>query len=224
MVASLFQLYGLFWAILGLSVVAKGMDSTQRNRTYQKPDPVTYVRLKRVRFIAARRGAAISFSCFSDPLTNWYKETENGKQQELMNNSRIQMTRNDSVMIMQIRKLQHVDNGIYFCERNNSYRNGKMQSKRCGTELRVIGVSTFEQVQSRHTLKDAIIVIQTILLVLFLSMPLFLTTGKGESKKASAEDHTYEGLTVELADTYEDITIYQDTAQKWDLGEHPCEE
>ncbi|KAH0626965.1 hypothetical protein JD844_002294 [Phrynosoma platyrhinos] len=164
------------------------MDNTETNRNYHKSDPVTFLKLKRVRFVAARRGATISFSCLSDSWANWYKESENGKHQELKNNSRIQMTRNDSVMMVQIR------------------------------------VSTFEQVQNRHTLKDTIIVIQTILLVLFLSMPLFLTTGKGESKKASAEDHTYEGLTVELADTYEDITTYQDTAQKWDLGEHPCEE
>ncbi|XP_067325607.1 B-cell antigen receptor complex-associated protein beta chain [Anolis sagrei] len=210
MATSLFQLSGLSWAIFGLLLVAT--------------DSATSLTLKRARFIAARRGATISFSCSFNSLSNWYKETENGKREEVVNNSRIQMFRNDTVMMMQIRKLQQVDSGIYSYERNKSYKGGKMEQQHCGTELRVMGVSTFEQVQSRHTLKDAIIVVQTILLVLFLSMPLFLTMRKGESKEASAEDHTYEGLQVELADTYEDITTYQDTAQKWDLGEHPCEE
>ncbi|XP_013928523.1 PREDICTED: B-cell antigen receptor complex-associated protein beta chain [Thamnophis sirtalis] len=119
---------------------------------------------------------------------------------------------------MRINKLQHTDNGIYHCKNKDSLK------ATCGTELKVMGISTYEQVQSRHNVKDAIILIQTILLVLFVSIPVLLTQGKGDRKDASGEDHTYEGLTVELADTYEDIGVYQDRPEKWDLGEHPCEE
>ncbi|XP_062972871.1 B-cell antigen receptor complex-associated protein beta chain [Elgaria multicarinata webbii] len=207
MAASLFQLCGVFWTTLGLFLVVT--------------DTSASVSWTNSRFIAARRGSHITLSCSSNSMVNWYKENEKGKYQNLMNDSRIHVTRNELKVMIKIEKIQYTDSGIYFCESNNSYKSRKIH---CGTELRVMGISTFEQVQNRHTLKDAIIVIQSILLVLFVSIPLFLTLGKGEHKDASGEDHTYEGLMVELADTYEDIGTYQDRAEKWDLGEHPCEE
>uniref|UniRef100_A0A8C7DXC0 Immunoglobulin domain-containing protein n=1 Tax=Naja naja TaxID=35670 RepID=A0A8C7DXC0_NAJNA len=163
-------------------------------------------------------GARISLHCSFGSLASWYKETEQDNHQEIMNSSRIHVTRNTSVVKMQINKLQHTDNGIYYCKSQD------LSKPSCGTELKVMGIRTFEQVQSHHNMKDAIILIQTILLVLFVSLPVFLTQGKGDRKDASGEEHTYEGLTVELVDTYEDIGVYQDRPEKWDLAEHPCEE
>ncbi|XP_015687789.1 B-cell antigen receptor complex-associated protein beta chain [Protobothrops mucrosquamatus] len=222
MAASSFWICRDFGATLGLLLVVTGMTitkaSSERNNISQKQDTTTFMNVINTRFIAARGGARISLSCSFDSLASWYKEIEQEEYQEIMNSSRVHVTRNNSVVMMQINKLQHTDSGIYHCRIKAS------RKPSCGTELKVMGISTYEQVQSRHNVKDAIILIQTILLVLFVSMPVFLTQGKGDRKDASGEEHTYEGLTVELADTYEDIGAYQDRPEKWDLGEHPCEE
>ncbi|XP_034271889.1 B-cell antigen receptor complex-associated protein beta chain [Pantherophis guttatus] len=222
MAASSFWICRDFGATLGLLLVVTGMTitkaSSERNNISQKQDITTFTNVINTRFIAARGGARISLSCSFGSLASWHKETEQGNSQEIMNSSRVHVTKNTSMVMMQIHKLQHTDNGIYHCKIKDSLKPS------CGTELKVMGISTYEQVQSRHNVKDAIILIQTILLVLFVSIPVLLTQGKGDRKDASGEDHTYEGLTVELADTYEDIGVYQDRPEKWDLGEHPCEE
>ncbi|KAL8175707.1 UNVERIFIED_CONTAM: hypothetical protein K2H54_005708 [Gekko kuhli] len=141
----------------------------------------------------------------------------------LENSSRVWVNYNSPKATVNITKLQRTDNGIYFCESNDEKERMTTQ-QHCGTELRVMGISTYEQVQERNTMKDTIILVQSILLFMFVSFPLFMILGKGDGKEAPGEDHTYEGLAVELADTYEDIGTYQDKAEKWDLGEHPCEE
>ncbi|KAJ7313465.1 hypothetical protein JRQ81_004861 [Phrynocephalus forsythii] len=210
MAASFVQLYGISWVTTGLLFGVTG-SVPPLERTH-------------IRFIAARRGSTIHLNCTSYREAKWYKKSENGKDQELTNTSRIHLTVNGSVMMMSIQKIEHIDNGIYSCKVNNLDSNGTRQSWCCGTELKVMGASTFKHVQDRHMLKDIIILIQSILLVVFLSMPLLLMRGKGDSKDSSHEDHTYEGLAVEMADTYEDIGIYQDKAEKWNLGEQPSEE
>ncbi|KFQ13299.1 B-cell antigen receptor complex-associated protein beta chain, partial [Leptosomus discolor] len=86
------------------------------------------------------------------------------------------------------------------------------------------GHSSIQQLQSRNTLKDAIIIIQSILLVIFISVPMLLFLDKGEGKEIPEEDHTYEGLEVEQMATYEDITPFRDVKAKWTVGEHPGEE
>ncbi|KAG8139872.1 hypothetical protein E2320_002616 [Naja naja] len=222
MAASSFRICRDFGANLVFLLIVTGMTitktSTERNGVSQKQDTTTFINVMNTRFIAARGGARISLHCSFGSLASWYKETEQDNHQEIMNSSRIHVTRNTSVVKMQINKLQHTDNGIYYCKSQD------LSKPSCGTELKVMGIRTFEQVQSHHNMKDAIILIQTILLVLFVSLPVFLTQGKGDRKDASGEEHTYEGLTVELVDTYEDIGVYQDRPEKWDLAEHPCEE
>ncbi|XP_066487337.1 B-cell antigen receptor complex-associated protein beta chain [Tiliqua scincoides] len=212
----------MFWATQSILHVVSGVKdigSTSTNQEYQhKPAVLSNSRPLGMRFIAARFGSKVTLNCYSSSPVSWYKETENGKRQELVNNPRIEVESINSSSVIKIKKLQLADSGTYFCE--NKKREKQLC---CGTELKVMGISTFEQVKSRNTLKDTIILIQTVLLVLFVSIPVFLTLGKDDSKKAP-EDHTYEGLTVELADTYEDIGTYQDKAEKWDLAEHPSEE
>ncbi|KAM7029646.1 B-cell antigen receptor complex-associated protein beta chain isoform 3-T3 [Acridotheres tristis] len=111
------------------------------------------------------------------------------------------------------------DKGIYVCDRKGLLQKKELHS--CGTELRVMGTSSIKQVQNRHTLKDAIIIIQSILLVIFISIPILFFLDKGEEKKSPEEDHTYEGLEVEQMATYEDITPFRDVKAKWTVGEHP---
>ena len=94
--------------------------------------PATSLELTHVRFIAAKRGSTIYFHCIPDAKAKWYKTSENGKEQELTNNSRIHLAVNDSRMTMRIKKIEGTDSGIYFCARNISYGC-------CGTELKVMG-------------------------------------------------------------------------------------
>lgn len=214
----MFQVCGMFWATLGILHMVSGMEDTRSTTNHQESAVSSNRKPLGMRFIAARLGSKVTLNCHSTSPVSWYKVTENGKRQEVVSNSKIEVGMVNSSSVIEIKKLQLADSGTYICENKK-----RKKQPCCGTELKVMGISTFEQVQNRNTLKDTIILIQTILLVLFVSIPVFLTLGKDDSKKAP-EDHTYEGLTVELADTYEDIGTYQDKAEKWDLAEHPCEE
>ncbi|KAM3823258.1 B-cell antigen receptor complex-associated protein beta chain-like isoform 1-T1 [Vipera latastei] len=175
MAASSFWICRDFGATLGLLLVVTGMTitkaSSERNIS-QKQDTTTFMNVLNTCFIAARGGARISLSCSFGSLASWHKETEQDKYQEIMNSSRVHVTSNTSMVMIQINKLQHADSGIYHCMIKDSLK------PFCGTELKVMGISTYEQVQSRHKVKDAIILIQTILLVLFMSIPVFLTQRK----------------------------------------------
>ncbi|XP_032091800.1 B-cell antigen receptor complex-associated protein beta chain-like [Thamnophis elegans] len=204
--------------ITGMAILLQRMTivkaSGERNNISQKQDATTFMNVINTRFIAARGGSRITLSCYFGTQASWHKETDQGKHQEIMNSSRVHVTRNTSIVVMRINKLQNNDNGIYHFKSKNSLK------ATCGTELKVMGISTYEQVQSRHNVKDAIILIQTILLVLFVSIPVLLTQGK----VSEWNSHNRSGLMVELADTYEDIGVYQDRPEKWDFGEHLCEE
>uniref|UniRef100_A0A8C5WXF9 Immunoglobulin domain-containing protein n=1 Tax=Laticauda laticaudata TaxID=8630 RepID=A0A8C5WXF9_LATLA len=139
-------------------------------------DTITFINVINTRFIAARGGARISLSCSFGSLASWYKESEQDKYQEIMNSSRVHVTRNATAVTMQINKLQHTDSGIYHCMSQD------LLKPTCGTELKIMGSRTYKQVQNHHNVKDAIILIQTILLVLFVSVPVFLTQGKVSEK------------------------------------------
>uniref|UniRef100_A0A2K6LB97 CD79b molecule n=1 Tax=Rhinopithecus bieti TaxID=61621 RepID=A0A2K6LB97_RHIBE len=94
----------------------------------------------------------------------------------------------------------------------------------CGTELRVMGFSTLAQLKQRNTLKDGIIMIQTLLIILFIIVPIFLLLDKDDSKAGTEEDHTYEGLDIDQTATYEDIVTLRTGEVKWSVGEHPGQE
>ncbi|XP_060111966.1 B-cell antigen receptor complex-associated protein beta chain [Heteronotia binoei] len=208
MAASSFWVWAMVFTVLGVCPVASGASRSDH--------------LKNPRFIAVRWGSRVSFSCVSSSGVSWVKEKQ-GERKVLENSSRVQIMNNSSVSTLNITKLQHMDSGTYFCESRDEKEKMTMQH-RCGTELKIMGISTYEQVQDRNTMKDTIILIQSVLLFMFVSFPVFMILVKGDGEEAPGEDHTYEGLAVELADTYEDIGTYQDKAEKWDLTEHPCEE
>lgn len=96
-------------------------------------DITTFMNVINTRFIAARGGARISLSCSFGSLASWHKETGQGYSQEITNTSRVHVTRNTSMVMMQINKLQHTDNGIYHCKIKDSLK------PTCGTELKVMG-------------------------------------------------------------------------------------
>ncbi|XP_034362915.1 B-cell antigen receptor complex-associated protein beta chain isoform X2 [Arvicanthis niloticus] len=86
------------------------------------------------------------------------------------------------------------------------------------------GFSTLDQMQRRNTLKDGIIMIQTLLIILFIIVPIFLLLDKDDSKAGMEEDHTYEGLNIDQTATYEDIVTLRTGEVKWSVGEHPGQE
>ncbi|NXE13394.1 CD79B protein, partial [Lophotis ruficrista] len=183
------------------------------------------------RYMAAKKNMPVHFICYSrEPESmQWYKTVEDSDDVfELDHNtSHYSIERKDNFINFTIFKITYKDNGIYVCDSKNLTAE-KKRPHSCGTELRVMGHSNIQQIQSRNTLKDAIIIIQSILLVVFISVPMLLFLDKvsdgGEGKESPEEDHTYEGLEVEQMATYEDITPFRDVKAKWTVGEHPGEE
>nr|KAF6415270.1 CD79b molecule [Molossus molossus] len=86
------------------------------------------------------------------------------------------------------------------------------------------GFSTLAQLKRRNTLKDSIIMIQTLLIILFITVPIFLLLDKDDNKAGMEEDHTYEGLNIDQTATYEDIVTLRTGEVKWSVGEHPGQE
>ncbi|NXU48342.1 CD79B protein, partial [Turnix velox] len=179
-----------------------------------------------LRYMAAKRNMPVHFLCFTKEPQNmqWYKTKEDGGVlQQLDINPRYMIKRQDRFINFTISRVTYEDNGVYVCDSKNM-TGQKQRPGLCGTELRVMGHSNIYQIQNRNTLKDAIIIIQSILLVVFISIPFILFLDKGERKQIPEEDHTYEGLEVEQMATYEDITPFRDVKAKWTVGEHPGEE
>ncbi|NXU25322.1 CD79B protein, partial [Thalassarche chlororhynchos] len=185
-----------------------------------------------LRYVAAKKNMPVHFICYSQEphSVQWYKMAEDSDDvYELdRSTSRYSIERKDKFINFTIFRITYKDNGIYVCDSKNLTAE-KRQPHLCGTELRVMGHSNIQQIQSRNTLKDAIIIIQSILLVIFISVPMLLFLDKvsdsvSSSKESLEEDHTYEGLEVEQMATYEDITPFRDVKAKWTVGEHPGEE
>ncbi|XP_062490730.1 B-cell antigen receptor complex-associated protein beta chain isoform X1 [Pezoporus occidentalis] len=178
------------------------------------------------RFVGAKRNTPIQFICyFEDPHSiQWYKLAEGSDDFHELSTStpRYSIQTTENFTSFTISSITYEDNGIYVCDRKNL--TAQQRPHDCGTQLKVLSHSNIRQVQSRNTLKDAIIIIQSILLVVFISVPILLFLNKGEGKESLEEDHTYEGLEVEQMATYEDITPFRDVKAKWTVGEHPGEE
>ncbi|XP_063261060.1 B-cell antigen receptor complex-associated protein beta chain isoform X1 [Prinia subflava] len=196
--------------------------SSAGNSTGAKCPPV----YQNLRYVAVKKNMPIYLICYSqDPqVMQWYKTAEDRDDLSVLNQTTpsYSIERTNASINLTLFRATSQDNGIYVCDRKGLVQKEKLHS--CGTELRVMGTSSIQQVQNRNTLKDAIIIIQSILLVIFISIPILLFLDKGEEKKTPEEDHTYEGLEVEQMATYEDITPFRDVKAKWAVGEHPGEE
>ncbi|XP_054505705.2 B-cell antigen receptor complex-associated protein beta chain isoform X2 [Agelaius phoeniceus] len=187
----------LLLVTLWLLPLLTGGTPADKNSTGNSTDGMCPSVHQNVRYVAVKKNMPIYFVCYSQEpqAMQWYKTAENREDLSVLD--------------------------------QNTARKGLVQKEKlhsCGTELRVMGTSSIKQFQNRNTLKDAIIIIQSILLVIFISIPILLFLDKGEDKKSPEEDHTYEGLEVEQMATYEDITPFRDVKAKWTVGEHPGEE
>ncbi|XP_019410224.1 PREDICTED: B-cell antigen receptor complex-associated protein beta chain [Crocodylus porosus] len=214
-------------AQLWIIVLTAGMISATKTRSEQNIDTSCSRFQQYPRYVAAKKNTKVHFICHHQNGSNirWYKMSEQDGIPQMVKSAlpKIEVVLKDTTSEMTINKIQYEDNGIYLCE-NASLVGSPELKHRCGSELKVIGFSTIEQVQNRNTLKDAIIMIQSILLVIFVSVPMLLCLDKGDGKDNSDEDHTYEGLEIEQTATYEDIAPFRDVKAKWTVGEHPCQE
>ncbi|XP_074080573.1 B-cell antigen receptor complex-associated protein beta chain isoform X2 [Macrotis lagotis] len=179
------------------------------------------------RFVAKKRNNSFEVTCQVNryvAVTWWLKQEPDLIPRVLLpDNERLLQTTNNTIATLTIRNIQFEDNGIYYCEQV-CRENPKETSRGCGTELRVMGYSTVAQLKRRNTLKDAIIMIQTLLIIVFITVPIFLLLDKDDSKVALEDDHTYEGLEIDQTATYEDIVTLRTGEVKWSVGEHPGQE
>nr|XP_009485150.1 PREDICTED: B-cell antigen receptor complex-associated protein beta chain [Pelecanus crispus] len=214
-------------ANLWLMALVTGGLSAEANSTRNSTGGGCPMVQQHLRYVAAKKNMPVHFICYSpDPHSmQWYKTSEGSDDLYKLdrNTSRYRIEMKDNFINFTIFRVTYEDNGIYVCDSKN-LTVAKRWPYLCGTELRVMGHSNIQQIQSRNTLKDAIIIIQSILLVIFISVPMLLFLDKGEGKESPEEDHTYEGLEVEQMATYEDITPFRDVKAKWTVGEHPGEE
>ncbi|NXQ37576.1 CD79B protein, partial [Alaudala cheleensis] len=179
------------------------------------------------RYVAIKKNMPVYLLCYSQESQNmqWYKTAEDRDDLSVLdqNTPSYSIERTNASINLTLFRATFQDSGIYVCDMKGLLQKEKLHL--CGTELRVMGTSSIKQVQNRNTLKDAIIIIQSILLVIFISIPILIFLEKASDKKKSPEeDHTYEGLEVEQMATYEDITPFRDVKAKWAVGEHPGEE
>ncbi|NXC19394.1 CD79B protein, partial [Corythaeola cristata] len=184
------------------------------------------------RYVAAKKNMPVHFICYSqEPQSmQWYKTSEDSDDlYELdRNTSHYSIERKDNFINFTIFRINYKDNGIYVCDSKNLTAE-KKQPHLCGTELRVMSHNNIQQIQSRNTLKDAIIIIQSILLVIFISVPMLLFLDKVSDSpwspsRVSTSFFLVQGLEVDQMATYEDITPFRDVKAKWTVGEHPGEE
>ncbi|NXP40291.1 CD79B protein, partial [Leiothrix lutea] len=211
------------WLLALLTGGISADKSNTRNSTGAKCLPV----YQNMRYVAIKKNMPIYLMCYSEDAQSmqWYKTAESSNDLWVLdqNTSSYSIERTNTFINLTLLRATSQDSGIYVCDRKGLQQKEKLHS--CGTELRVMGTSSIQQVQNRNTLKDAIIIIQSILLVIFISIPVLLFLDKAsDNKKSPEEDHTYEGLEVEQMATYEDITPFRDVKAKWAVGEHPGEE
>uniref|UniRef100_A0A8I3WHE8 B-cell antigen receptor complex-associated protein beta chain n=1 Tax=Callithrix jacchus TaxID=9483 RepID=A0A8I3WHE8_CALJA len=173
------------------------------------------------RFIARKRGFTVKIQCYTDgtsSIVSWLRKQKMDEEPQQVNleQGHMHQTQNGSVTTLTIQDIRFEDNGIYFCQQE--CKNPLEVYLGCGTELRVMGFSTLEQLKRRNTLKDSIIMIQTLLIILFIIVPIFLLLDKDDSKAGMEEDHTYEGLNIDQTATYEDIVTLRTGEVKWSVG------
>ncbi|NXO08758.1 CD79B protein, partial [Oriolus oriolus] len=217
----------LLQVTLGLLALLTGGTSADKNNTGNSTDGRCTPVYQNLRYVAVKKNMPVHFICYSrEPqIMKWYKTAEDRDDLSVLDQSMpsYSIERTNTSINLTLLRATYEDSGIYVCDRKDLKKKEELLS--CGTELRVMGTSSIKQVQNRNTLKDAIIIIQSILLVIFISIPILLFLDKvGDKKKSPEEDHTYEGLEVEQMATYEDITPFRDVKAKWTVGEHPGEE
>ncbi|XP_075032984.1 B-cell antigen receptor complex-associated protein beta chain [Mixophyes fleayi] len=172
------------------------------------------------RFIAVRKGWNIRIECrYKSALKNsnisWFYRNTNLSVTNSLPDPYMTVQENNLV----ITKIQRQHSGIYFCKFNTS--EGEKTSP-CETELMVVDCWNTVTAKSRNTMKDAIIMIQTFLILLFILVPVVMLMEMNKKRSLKIEDHTYEGLEAYQTATYEDIQNVRVLSAKSMEAEHPC--
>uniref|UniRef100_A0A8C9N7T6 CD79b molecule n=1 Tax=Serinus canaria TaxID=9135 RepID=A0A8C9N7T6_SERCA len=143
-----------------------------------------------MRYVAVKKNMPIYFMCYSQEpqLMQWYKTAEDREDLSVLdqNTASYHIERTTTSINLTLLRTSSKDSGIYVCDRKGLVQKEKLHS--CGTELRVVGTSSIKQFQNRNTLKDAIIIIQSILLVIFISIPILLFLDKASDSASSRGD------------------------------------
>lgn len=215
------------WLLLLLLLLLSGepVPASNTEGFYEDPtgSPCSLIR-QNPRFVAKKRGSNVKIQCQvkTEGLVEWLKqEGDQAPKLLTLDPLRIYQTNNQSIFALIIQGIQYQDNGIYFCRQTCP---DKTSHVGCGTELRVMGFSTVAELRRRNMLKDGIIMIQTLLIIVFIVVPIFLLLDKDDGKPGMEEDHTYEGLNIDQTATYEDIVTLRTGEVKWSVGEHPGQE
>ncbi|XP_032312979.1 B-cell antigen receptor complex-associated protein beta chain isoform X3 [Camelus ferus] len=172
---------------------------SDRKDLYRDPEGSTCSHiLQYPRFMAKKRGSTVEIKCYveypeNSDIVTWFRKQETDPEPKLLpyEEGRISHSHNGSTFTLVIQGIQFQDNGIYFCTKKCRKEPSRTEHG-CGTELRVMGFSTLAQMNRRNMLKDTIIMIQTLLIILFIIVPIFLLLDKDDSKAGMEEDHTYE--------------------------------
>nr|XP_033773447.1 B-cell antigen receptor complex-associated protein beta chain [Geotrypetes seraphini] len=180
------------------------------------------------RFIATKRGSTVQIYCSCETsylsLAFHHISQFRGTKSILYDltnskpNFHVTVSISNTTAIFTITNVQKKDSGLYYCSFTTREKEHRTT---CPTELKVF-VKSLKSLKTRNTMKDAIIMIQTVLIVLFVSVPALMILDKNTRSDPIEEDHTYEGLEIEQAPMYEDIVTLRTTESKWTAAEHPC--
>ncbi|XP_072229316.1 B-cell antigen receptor complex-associated protein beta chain [Leuresthes tenuis] len=139
----------------------------------------------------------------------WYKAKQyDGEKERIEDDERISFNKFEMVQngFLLFTNVQIEDSGVYFCQVNGTYGPG--------TEVQAVKRHDLTQAKYRSKMKDALIVIQGLLLAACIAAVLLRKQKLMEKKDSEYEepetDHIYEGLAIETCEggLYEDLSAY----------------
>ncbi|KAM9336938.1 B-cell antigen receptor complex-associated protein beta chain [Symphorus nematophorus] len=170
--------------------------------------------IQRPRFRGVITDSSVGFHCrhpknHPQDVAQWYKADKYNEEpgEEILAGPRTAMRLNlTSGSSLKIHKLRVEDSGVYFCKYNNTLGSG--------TELQVVTPISRKQAQYRTQMKDALIILQGLLLAVYIAAVLLRKRNLLEKSDSIYEepetDHIYEGLTIETCGggLYEELSVY----------------
>uniref|UniRef100_A0A8C5BR57 CD79b molecule, immunoglobulin-associated beta n=1 Tax=Gadus morhua TaxID=8049 RepID=A0A8C5BR57_GADMO len=196
----------LLVGLCGLALVNLSAALPQAPRISQKP---------RFYGVKASRSLVIYCVCQLEPplQVDWFRATEWNQKAEgpLKPDDKAVMqgkTERKPAFLL-LKNVSPSDSGFYYCQVNGT--------RGAGTGLQVMRHINVHKVQQRSKVKDALIILQTLMLAICVVAPLLrrYTLVKKEDAiyEDPQQDHTYEGLVVETCEgaLYEDISAYAQT-------------
>ncbi|XP_032357661.1 uncharacterized protein cd79b isoform X2 [Etheostoma spectabile] len=169
---------------------------------------------QRPRFYGVKPRRNVGIHCLSSKKVpharvQWYKADKyDSRKKEIKAGERFvfhssNLTQN---VLLFIHRLQIDDAGVYFCKLNDTWG--------AGTAVQVAKPLDLSQALYRSKMKDALIVLQGLVLVVFIASLLLRKQHLLEKRDIIYEepetDHIYEGLAIETCggDLYEDLCVY----------------